>query len=55
MIVTLSGLIVFATLATIVEMDNEMITAESAAEATNSPRSQPTNHFIFLPRIHANE
>ena len=55
LVVTLSSLIVVATLATIIEMDNEMITAESAAEVTNSARSQHTNHSIFLPQIHANE
>jgi len=48
-VVTLSSLIVFATLATIIEMHKEMITAESAVEVTNSARSQPTNHSIFSP------
>ena len=55
LLVTVASLIVVATLATIIEIHNEMIAAETDAEATNSARPQPANHSILSPRIHANE
>jgi len=49
-VVTLSGLIIFSTLATVIQIDHEMLAAESIARLRNPTQSEHYSPSVFLAR-----
>jgi hypothetical protein len=49
-VVTLSGLIIFGTLATVIQIDNEMLAFESIAELGNPPQPEHYSPSVFFAR-----
>jgi len=50
LVVTLSSLIVFGTLSTVIQIDNEMLASESSAELGTPPQSEHYSPSVFFAR-----